>query len=138
MPEMNTTLHVALRRSPMPAALPLSGLIKWMHDRIKAHRDSARRWRERNPELAKICASNLYYQAKPLKTGLYAGMPLADKRKAKAEYMRNYRASIAMKREGIAKKIRKTDWETWKAKKEAEGAKRKAKWLRRQRKRGLV
>ena len=135
---METILHTALKRSPMPANLPLSGLVKWMHDRIKAHQDANTRWRQANPETAKICASNRYFRDKPLKTGLYHGMPADEKRKAWNEYMRNYRAAARLKRAKVAKAIKKTDWQRWKAIDEDRAAKRRAKWLRRQRKRGLV
>lgn len=138
MPEMDTTLHIALRRSPMPVGVPLSELIKWMHARIKAHKDANTRWREANPETAKICASNRYYAGKPLKTGLKPGMSAEEKRQAWNEYMRNYRAAVRLKRAKKEKEIKRTDWQRWKERKEAEAAKRKAKWVRRMRKRGLA
>jgi hypothetical protein len=138
MSEMETILHTALKRSPMPTALPLSGLVKWMHDRIKAHQDANTRWRQANPETAKICASNRYYRDKPLKTGLDPTMSLVERREAKAAYMRNYRAAIRLERAKMDRKIKTQNWDRWKAQKQAEAAKRRAKWLRRQRKRGLV
>ena len=135
---METTLHVALKRSPMPVGVPLSELVNWMHARILAHRESNRRWREANPEMAKICASNRYFRDKPLKTGLEPGMSADEKRKAWNEYMRNYRAAVRLKRAKLEKAIKKTDWQRWKERKQAEADKRKAKWLRRMRKRGLA
>lgn len=135
---METTLHVALKRSPMPTGVHLSELVKWMHARILAHRESNRRWRDANPETAKICASNRYFRDKPLKTGIEPGMSADEKRNAWNAYMRNYRAAIRLKRAKLDKQIRKTDWQRWKSRKEAEAAKRKAKWLRRMRKRGLA
>lgn len=135
---METTLHIALKRSPIPTRVPLSDLIRWMHQRIRAHQDSNTRWRSANPETAKICASNRYYAGKPLKTGIDPSMSEAERRAAKAAYMRNYRAGVRLERAKMERKIKTQNWDRWRAQKAAESAKRKAKWKRRMRKRGLL
>lgn len=111
--QMETRLHAALARSPMPAGT-LSDLIGWMHARITAHQQSTRRWRENNPELAKICASNRYFRTKPKRTGINSTLSLKERRRIKAEYMRAWRAAERSRKKALVAKVRREDWEKWK------------------------
>ena len=110
---METRLHAALDRSPMPIG-PLSDMVKWMHARIKAHQESTRRWRERNPELARLCASNRYFRTKTKRTGINSTLSLEERRRIKAEYMKAWRASERSRKKAIVAKVRREDWDRWK------------------------
>jgi hypothetical protein len=119
-------VHCALLRVKMPAGLPLSGLIAWMHRVISKHQESNRRWVKANPTARAISDAYHYHHHKPK-----LALSPDEQRARRAVYMKKYRARMRARKLAMIRKVKQEDWQAWRARDEAKKKARRERWARR-------
>lgn len=123
--QMSSAVHCAIRRVKMPDGT-LSALIGWMHRKITQHQLNNRRWVEAHPTERALSDAYRYHGRRPKVT-----LTPAEKQARKAAYMRTYRAKVKADKEAMLRKVKKQDWDFWRAKDEAKKQARRNRWAKR-------